>query len=140
MLTLTSGRMTARLLALALVAAGPLQIAVAQSRSLRGTVTDRTGEPLKGAIVNVKNTLSLHVRSYVTQADGQYRFYGLHPDIDYEVRAKYRGQAGKTKTLHWYDSRRETRIDLKVRVDRDAPPDTGANSKQLRKRDDRRHQ
>ena len=127
--------MNARLLAFAPAAAGALQIAAGQSRSLRGTVTDQSGERIKDAVVKIKNTLSLQIRSYITQADGGYRFYGLHPDIDYEVKAKYRGYAGKIKRLHWYDSRKEARINLKVRTG-DSGGDSGAPVKQLQARQD----
>jgi hypothetical protein len=103
-------------------------------------VTDHAGERLNGAVVKLKNTRTLHIRSYVTQPDGEYQFHGLYPDIDYEVKANYRGQRGKVRTLHWYDSRREARVDLTVRLERARDPEPGAKSKQLRKHNDRREQ
>ena len=92
----------------------------AQARSVRGTVTDRSGEPLRGAVVKIKDTLTLHIRSYITQADGQYRFYGLNPDLDYELKAKHRGHTSRVKTLNWYDSRIDAQIDFKLRLKDDA--------------------
>jgi hypothetical protein len=139
MFSFSSRRRSARLIAFALVA-GALQMLAGQTRSLCGAVTDQAGEPLNGAIVKVKNTRSLHIRSYITQSDGEYRFHGLHPDIDYEVKANYRGQTGRSRTLHWYDSRGEARLDLKVTVERDALLDSGETPKQLQKRSDRNKQ
>jgi hypothetical protein len=79
-------------------------------------VTDQAGEPLRGAVVKLKNMLNLHIRSYITQADGEYRFHGLHHDLDYELKAKYRGHTSKVRTLNWYDSRTEAQIDFKLRL------------------------
>lgn len=94
--------------------------AAGQGRSVRGRVTDQGGEPLRGAVVKIKNALTLQVRSYITQADGEYRFHGLHYDVDYKLNARYRGQASKTKMLNWHDSRRGANIDLKIRLAADA--------------------
>jgi hypothetical protein len=92
----------------------------AQARSVRGTVTDVSGEPLRGAVVKVKNMLTLHIRSYITQADGKYWFHGLNPDLDYELKAKYRGNTSRVRTLNWYDSRTDAKIDFKLRLKDDA--------------------
>jgi hypothetical protein len=94
--------------------------AAAQGRSVRGKVMDQAGEPLKGAVVKIKDAHTLHIRSYITQADGEYRFHGLHPDLDYELKAKYRGYTSKVRTLNWYDSRTEAQIDFKLRLREDA--------------------
>lgn len=137
MATLTPRRGEARLPMLVLLVAAAIPCAFGQARSVHGVVTDQTGEPLKGAIVKVKNTLNLHIRSYVTQAGGEYRFHGLHPDIEYQLKAKYRGQTGKTRTLHWYDSGREARIHLKVRISEDAKREDVGDAKGLREREGR---
>lgn len=94
--------------------------AAAQGRSVRGKVTDQAGEPLKEAVVKIENAHTLHIRSYITQADGEYRFHGLHPDLDYELKAKYRAYTSKVRTLNWYDARTEARIDFKLRLREDA--------------------
>jgi len=105
-------------LVILLAAAAPN--AAGQGRSVRGMVTDQDGEPMRGAVVKIKNTFTLQVRSYITQSDGEYRFHGLHRDTDYEVKARYRGEASKTKRLNWYDARTEARIDFKLRLRGDA--------------------
>lgn len=62
-----------------------------QSRTVHGKVTDTDGTALKGTVVQIKDMQNLWVRSYISQDDGSYRFVGLSPDVDYEVRASYRG-------------------------------------------------
>lgn len=108
--------MTRPLVVLVILLAAAAPNAAGQGRSVRGMVTDQDGEPLRGAVVKIKNTSTLQVRSYVTQPDGEYRFHGLHRDTDYEVKARYRGEASKTKRLNWYDARTEARINFKLRL------------------------
>ena len=83
-------------------------------RSVEGTVTFRDGEPARGAVVQIQNTRTLHIRSYVTKRDGQYHFESLSPDIDYELRASYHGKFGKTRTLSKFSSRKQSKIDLTI--------------------------
>ena len=85
-------------------------------RNLRGTVTDANDQPLKGAVVKIKNLNSLQIRSYITQKRGTYSFSRLFAHIDYEVRVNYHGTYSNTKTLSRFDSRKEPTIDLRVRV------------------------
>lgn len=112
--------MTRSLVVLVILLAAAAPNAAGQGRSVRGMVTDQDGEPLRGAVVKIKNALTLQIRSYITQADGQYRFHGLHRDVDYKLRARFQGQASKFRRLNWYDSRMEARIDFKLRFKGDA--------------------
>jgi len=84
------------------------------SRSVSGYVMDRGREPLRGAVVKIKNMITLDVRSYMTQKSGEYQFQGLHPDTDYELQARYRGCSSDVKTLSRFDSREQARIDLEI--------------------------
>src|ERR1700682_3528835 len=65
-------------------------------RSLQGQVVDPDDKPVAGAVVQLKDTRTLQVRSFITQADGEYRFFGLRTDTDYEVRAEYNGMTSDT--------------------------------------------
>ncbi len=85
-------------------------------RSVRGRVTDQAGTPLKGAIVRIKNTWSLRVRSYIVLGDGVYRFRGLVPGVDYELKAKFQGVASGKKRLDRFDSRAEAVVDLTIHL------------------------
>jgi len=106
-----------RLLLLALVAllAAPVTRSFGQSRSVHGRVTDQTGEPLRGAVVQIKNMHNRQVRSYITQVSGEYQFHGLHRDVDYELKAEYDRQTSKIRVLRWHDSRINVRMDLRIR-------------------------
>lgn len=86
----------------------------ANTRAVGGVVRNEADEPVDGAVVQLKDTKTLRVRSYITQADGQYRFYGLSPNVDYEVRADFKDTASDTKTLSLFDSRKQAVINLKL--------------------------
>lgn len=107
------------LLMLAVLLAASALNAADQGRSVRGRVTDQAGEPLRGAVVQVKNASTLQIRSYITQEDGKYKFHRLRYDVDYKLNARYSGQASKTRTLNWHDSRREANINFKIRLAED---------------------
>lgn len=86
----------------------------ANTRAVGGVVRNEADEAVDGAVVQLKDTKTLRVRSYITKADGQYRFYGLSPNIDYEVRADFKDTASDTKTLSLFDSRKQAVINLKL--------------------------
>ena len=87
----------------------------ANTRSLEGVVTSAEEAPLSGAVVQLKNTKTLQIRSFVTQDDGHYYFHGLNTDIDYEVKADYKGQSSATHTLSSFDSRKDAVLNLKMK-------------------------
>src|SRR6266508_3857926 len=57
-------------------------------RTLVGEVMDKSDNPLPNAIVYLKNTKTLAVKTYIAQQDGNYRFHALSPNVDYEVHAE----------------------------------------------------
>lgn len=85
------------------------------TRTVHGTVTNRAGEPVVGAVVQLKDAKSLEIRSYITQSGGVYRFSGLNTSVEYELRATFQGAASSSKTLGVFDSRKDPRIDLKLK-------------------------
>jgi hypothetical protein len=87
-----------------------------QPRSLQGQVTGGNDAPLDGAVVYLKNTRTLAVRSYISGQDGNYHFSGLAQNVDFEVYAEKDGQKSDTKTLSGFDSRTKSTINLKVPV------------------------
>lgn len=86
----------------------------ANTRALGGVVRNEGDEAVDGAVVQLKDTKTLRVRSYITKSDGQYRFYGLSPNVDYEVRASFKDTSSDTKTLSLFDSRKQAVINLKL--------------------------
>lgn len=89
-------------------------VLAAQERSVWGVVTDREGRPIKGAAVKLTDTITLGIRSYITQEDGEYRFHGLHPEIDYTLRARFDERTSKTQTITRFNERKTTRIDFRI--------------------------
>lgn len=84
------------------------------TRLLTGQVMDRADAPLSNAVVYLKNTKTLGVKTYITDTNGNYRFPELSPDVDYQVYAEYNGAKSDTKTLSSFDSRQRPTINLRV--------------------------
>ena len=85
------------------------------SRTVRGIVSDPDGRPVAGAAVQMKNLVTLRVRSRITNKDGEYRFAGLNPQIDYELRATRSGQSSNWIRLSRYDEGNERTVDLRLK-------------------------
>lgn len=84
------------------------------TRSVQGAVEDPSGNLAEGAVVQLKNTKSLQVRSFITKKEGTYTFLGLSKDVDYELKADFQGGSSSVRTLSVFDSRKQTTINLKV--------------------------
>ncbi|MGZ4788856.1 MAG: carboxypeptidase-like regulatory domain-containing protein [Terriglobales bacterium] len=84
------------------------------ARTLQGQVMKDSEAPLSGAVVYLKNTKTMSVRSFISDNSGNYRFTSLSPNVDYEVYAEYKGAKSDTKTLSAFDSRATATINLKV--------------------------
>ena len=65
-----------------------------------------TTAPAPGAVVQLKNTKTLQIRSFIAKEHGAYYFHGLSPDVDYELKAEFQGRPAATKTLSSFDSRK----------------------------------
>ena len=87
----------------------------ALTRSIEGRVLNKDGSPVAGAVVLLKDTKTLQVRSYIAQADGKYHFFGLSTDINYELRAQSNSMTSPTKTVSVFDSHRLVKLDLKLK-------------------------
>lgn len=85
-----------------------------QSRIMIGQVTDSAETPISGAVVYLKNTKTLAVKTYITDDKGAYRFHALSPNEDYEVYAEFQSARSKTKSLSAFDSRAEVTINLHI--------------------------
>jgi hypothetical protein len=83
-------------------------------RTVQGAVTDAAGEAVNGAVVQLKNTKTLQIRSFITKDNGAYYFHGLSTDVDYELRADYLGASSGAKTLSTFDSRKLAIMNLKL--------------------------
>ncbi len=88
------------------------------TRSVQGTVMDTENNPVDGAVVQLKDTKSLQVRSFITKTDGTYHFHGLNPNVDYELRADYQGFSSDTRTLSNFSSEKVANINLAIKTKR----------------------
>jgi Carboxypeptidase regulatory-like domain len=81
---------------------------------VQGAVTSADDQAVVGAVVQLKNTKTLQIRSFITKENGTYYFHGLSPDVDYELKADSQGVSSGTKTLSSFDSRKQATINLKL--------------------------
>ena len=87
----------------------------AAARTVQGSVTSADNAAVSGAVVQLKNTKTLQIRSFITKEDGAYYFNGLSPDIDYELKADFQGASSGTKTLSSFDDRKQAIINLQIK-------------------------
>ncbi len=87
----------------------------APTRVVKGIVTDENDMPLNQAVVQLKNTRTLDVRSYYVRDDGRYYFSGLDLNTDYEVRAFLDGYQEKTRRVSAFDDRMELFYQLELK-------------------------
>jgi hypothetical protein len=102
-------------LALATLAFGQKKSKEPQEKSVSGIVTDASGNPVPGAVVQLKNTKTLQVRSFIAKEMGEYYFMGLATDVDYELKADANGKSSGTKTLSSFDSHPEAKLNLQLK-------------------------
>ena len=88
----------------------------ATTRTLTGTVLNQNDLALASAVIYLKDTRTLAVRTYISNKDGSYQFGGLAPNQDYELYADYQGERSSTRTLSAFDSRTQPNINLHVNV------------------------
>jgi hypothetical protein len=86
----------------------------ANSRSAMGTITGTDDTPAVGAVVQLKDMRTLQVRSFITQSDGTFHFYGLKADVDYQLTARSGDAVAPTRTLSVFDTRKEAILNFKL--------------------------
>lgn len=104
----------APVLAIPMLTATPAHAQAAATRSITGTVTDKSGAAVKGAVVHLKDTRALSQRSYITAEDGQFRFAQLSTSTDYEVWADLNGQKTDKKSISSFDNKKVQDVTLKL--------------------------
>src|SRR5262245_10478862 len=87
------------LLFAALVAKGQDSKREAQLRTVHGIVSDKSDSPVPASVVFLKNVRTNAVRSYIADHEGNYKFSGLDPNVDYEVHAEKEGAKSTTRTV-----------------------------------------
>jgi hypothetical protein len=85
-----------------------------EQRVVQGKVVDGANAPIKGAVVYLKDSRSLAVKSFFSDAEGGYRFGQLSQNSDYEIWAENNGKKSAVKTISSFDSKNQFYINLKV--------------------------
>jgi hypothetical protein len=93
----------------------PVLHAQQKLRTVEGSVTNAAGQPVSGAVVYLKNVASLTVKTYVTTADGSFRFGQIALDTDFQVWAESSGNKSQVKAISSFDSRPKWTIPLKIK-------------------------
>ncbi len=88
------------------------------TRSVTGLVWDQMENPIAGVVVQLKNTRTLQVKSFITQEKGSYYFHGLDPNVDYHLTAQYEGVRSRTRTLSTFDDRKAVIYNFKLKLEK----------------------
>jgi hypothetical protein len=84
------------------------------TRTVQGVVTNAADQPVAKAVVQLKNTKTLQIRSFITQDDGSYHFAGLGADVEYQLKADHEGATSSWKTLSVFNTKKTAVINLKL--------------------------
>lgn len=83
------------------------------ARTISGLVKDKNDNPIRGAIVQLKDMKTSKVVDFPTKDDGKFVFHDLRMDIDYELTAK-RGDLTSMKKVTTYDTRKNVVLTFKL--------------------------
>ncbi len=87
---------------------------VAPLRTLTGTVTDTSHEPIRGAVVELQNPANNTVVTYLTDTNGRYIFKRLNSETDYRVWVVFRNRHTPTRSISKFDTRLAKVINFKI--------------------------
>ncbi|MFC6646213.1 carboxypeptidase-like regulatory domain-containing protein [Granulicella cerasi] len=83
-------------------------------RTVEGTVNGKDGKPIENAVVYIKDTKTLSIKSYLTDAKGYFHFGQLSLSSDYDVWAELNGAKSKTKSVSMFNSKPNLSYTLKL--------------------------
>jgi len=83
-------------------------------RVVEGKVITTDDQPQANAVVYLEDQKSLQVRTFITEADGHYRFGQLSSEVDYQLWAEFKGHKSKTRSISSFDNKKQFNFDLKI--------------------------
>ena len=87
-------------------------------RTVEGTVCNKEGEPLQGAVVYLQDPKTMAVRSYLSDQKGHFHFRQLPMSNDFGLWAELNGQRTKTKNISQFNSHPDLNYTLKLNIDK----------------------
>ena len=87
----------------------------AKERPVSGVVSDADGNPIAGAVVQLKNARTQKTLSIITREKGEYQFSGLNKDVDYQLTATSKDHSSEPHTLSMYDPRPKPVVNLQIK-------------------------
>ena len=88
----------------------------AKVKNFRGVVLDQRGKPVPGARVTIRNMKDNTTRTMTTDEAGAYLMRGLTPDVDYELRADFRGVLSEKKAVSAFLDREDNLVNFDLNV------------------------
>jgi hypothetical protein len=84
-------------------------------RTVSGTISDDSSQRIVGATVFLKNEKTKTIRSYISTADGHFRFSQVDMSVDFDLWAEKDGKKSATRTVSSWDDRKDFVLDLKLK-------------------------
>lgn len=94
--------------------AGPETTKVPKLRTVEGVVCSKEGAPIQGAVVYLQNSKSLAVKSYLSDAQGQFHFRQLSMSLDFDLWAELNGKRSKTRSISQFNSKTDLHFKLRL--------------------------
>jgi hypothetical protein len=85
-----------------------------KQRVVDGRVDDKAGAAVSDAIVYLKDTKTLAVKSFICPGDGKFHFGGLSQNSDYELWAELNGKHSKTKHISSFSNQNNFTFSLVI--------------------------
>jgi hypothetical protein len=85
------------------------------ARTVSGIVSDPDHEPIRGAVVELENSSTHEVVSFITNADGHFVFHRLDSHADFRIWATFRNQKSAIHNISMFDDHIDKVIGISLR-------------------------